>query len=382
MRVPKYRRNPDGRAFVQVNKKRFYLGTFDTPESKKAYRDFIAQLMGRPELPPTASAAGLTVSELAMHYLAHAESYYGDSGEFRNVSVAVTDFVKLFATEAGPKLGPLHLLKYQEALVSGGYARKTINARLSRVKRCLKWCASRQLIEPAIYHGACTVDGLRAGRSDATELPPVQPVPLATVETTLKYVAPVVAAMARTQYLCGMRPSEVCRMRLVDIDRSGDVWIYRPADHKNTWRGKVLVKAIPAAAQKILTPWLTDDLNAWIFTPAASVEWWAQQTRKKKARRKPAKASRRYTSCTYGKAIGYGVKRANRAGEKIADWSPNQLRHSIAGELSRKLGQQAAQRWLGHARLDTTAIYAQLNADELVGIAKALEEIESLAAGE
>ena len=390
MHVPKYRRNPDGRAFVEYKKRRTYLGQFGTASSKKAYRDFVAGLVGDPQAAPTQSVTGLTVAEAAADYMLQAERYYAGSGEFNNVRVAVDDFVKLFASDELRELSPRHLLEFQRQLVAAQYARTSINSRVSRVKRWLRWCASRELIPVGIYEGVRSVDGLRTGRSAATESEPVQPVKLADVEKTLRHVAPVVAAMARVQYLCGMRPSEVCRMRACDIDQSGPVWFYRPAKHKTAWRGVLLVKAIPAPAQKLLAPFLANDPDAWLFTPRMSRDFWKKSVPRKskvwayelRQRKRQKPSDRPYTSATYGKAIKYGIERARRAGEAVAYWQPNQLRHAIAAELSRTLGQQAAQRWLGHSRLETTAIYAGLNAEELAQIAAAVDRLASPAAEE
>lgn len=388
MRIPKYRKNGDGRAFVEYRKQRTYLGVWGTPESERRYRRFIGDIMAdAPAAEPVTSA---TISHLCERYLRFAERYYSTDGrptqEFTNVENAIDDFAVLFGQRLAATIGPRDLRTLQSELVTAGYARTTINARLSRVKRCLRWCASEELLPRSIIDGLWAVDGLRKGRTDAIEPAPVEAVPIEHVIAILPHVSPPVAAMIQVQYLCGMRPQDVCGMRLCDIDRSSDVWIYRPESHKNRWRKKTLLKGIPPIAQKILAPFIKDDHTAFLFSPRMSVAWWAtQRPRKSKvhryelrqreaAKRRAAKRvlPARYTSASYGKAIAYGIARANRAGASVLGWSPNQLRHAIAGELSRTLGQQAAQRWLGHVRLETTALYDELHAAELTDIASRL----------
>lgn len=386
MRLPMYRNNGDGRALVEHSKKRYYLGKYGTPESIKAYQRFIAGLTSGIYEPPEPIDCNATVIELAERYLLFAERYYATdgkpTGEFFNVRCAVQDFIQMFGEDRGDQIGPRMLLALQDNLASRDFARTTINSRINRIRRFIRWCVSREFLPAAIYQAVITVDGLRKGHSYAYEPSPVEPVSLEAVEATLRFVAPVVADMARIQYLCGMRPGEVCKMRLADIDRSGPVWFYRPTVHKGTWRGKSLIKAIPKAAQEILGPYFTDEPDALLFDPRASVEWWAQQVprktkvhryelRKRAAAKKTATAKpRAWTTCSYGKAIQYGIARGRKAGLEIPDWMPNQLRHAIAGEVSRQAGQQAASRWLGHSRLDTTAIYDELNALELAQIAE------------
>jgi integrase len=78
------------------------------------------------------------------------------------------------------------------------------------------------------------VAGLRAGRTDAREKPPVGPVSDEAVERTLPYLTATVASMVRLQRLTGMRPGEVVLMRAVDIDMGDPTcWVYRPARHKS-----------------------------------------------------------------------------------------------------------------------------------------------------
>ena len=83
---------------------------------------------------------------------------------------------------------------------------------------------------PGVYHGLLSVDGLKCGRTAARERPPAKPVPDAHVEAPLPHLGPQVAAVVRVQRLTGKCPG--------DIDRTGQVWVYRPEKHKNKWRGQ------------------------------------------------------------------------------------------------------------------------------------------------
>ena len=72
----------------------------------------------------------------------------------------------------------------------------------------------------------------------AHESQPVQPVPAVLVDITMPFLPPVVADMVRFQRLTGCRPGEVCLLRPCDLDRSGDVWAYRPESHKTEHHGR------------------------------------------------------------------------------------------------------------------------------------------------
>jgi integrase len=60
-----------------------------------------------------------------------------------------------------------------------------------------------------------------------------------TLTGTVKHLSPTVVDMLEVQRLTGMRPGELCGMRPGDIDRAGDVWIFRPGSHKMEHKGRL-----------------------------------------------------------------------------------------------------------------------------------------------
>ncbi|MBQ2821866.1 MAG: tyrosine-type recombinase/integrase, partial [Thermoguttaceae bacterium] len=64
-----------------------------------------------------------------------------------------------------------------------------------------------------------------------------------------------------------------------------------------------------------------------------------------------------YSKDSYRRAVKRGLERAERHGVKIQHWTPYQLRHSAATELSIQLGREAAGVMLGHASANVTAGY-------------------------
>jgi integrase len=67
--------------------------------------------------------------------------------------------------------------------------------------------------------------------------------------------------------LSGCRPGEVCRLKGAELDRTGPVWKFRPRRHKTAWRNKRKVIYIGPEAQAVLTTFLRDDPEAYLFTP-------------------------------------------------------------------------------------------------------------------
>jgi integrase len=400
VRVPKYRKGSRDEAFAEYRGRRYYLGRYGSQDSRDRYRAFLARIAAEPEPLKIDPGRELTVVRLVALWLDHCKKYYVDQDgkphkEYSSNVEAMRVVLELYGREPARLFSPRWLKALQKAYIQKDYARSTINAHVARVKRFIGWCCSEEYLPATVYHGLLCVPALRKGKTEARESKDVRPVEWSVVETTLRFTSPIVAAMIQVQWLCGMRPAEVCRMRPMDIDRSGRIWLYVPARHKNSWRGTRLVKAIPQRAQEILAPFLNRPSDSYLFSPQESEKWKydqiaaaagkkrktkvypSERRRRDKARALTAKRTSRckdhYDTNSYARAIRYAIGKALADDVMIQHWSPNQLRHGIATELARTLGQQKAQRWLGHDHLDTTSIYAEITTQELVAIAEELD---------
>ncbi len=214
-------------------------------------------------------------------------------------------------------------------------------------------------------------------RSPAPELPPVRPVDDQTVDDTLPYLSRTIADMVRLQRLTGARPGEVCGLKPVDVDCSEKVWVWRPENHKNTWREKERCIFIGPKGQKVFGPYLKRDNDQYCFSPIESER---ERSRIRRLNRKspltPSQRSRKpkvnglrrpkekYETSSYRRAITRALESANKDRKaqgmvSLPDWAPNQLRHAAATEIRRLFGLEAAQVVLGHSTADITQIYAE-----------------------
>ena len=199
--------------------------------------------------------------------------------------------------------------------------------------------------------------------------------------------------MVRFQRLTGARPGEICEIRPVDVDRSGEVWTYRPESHKTEHHGRQRSIYVGPQAQAILLPYLLRDAQAHCFQPVESEQKRHEEQRKRRRTRvQPSQQHRRtskpkrvlktaYVKDTYRQAIVRGITKANKARTaEAADmgiepmllphWHPNQLRHSKATEIRREFGLEAAQVILGHAKADVTQVYAERDSRLAVEVAR------------
>jgi integrase len=233
-----------------------------------------------------------------------------------------------------------------------------------------RWAAENEVIPVAVHQALTTVTGLRQGRTEAREKPPIGPVSDADVESTLPHVSPTVAAMIRLQRLTGMRPQEVILLRAIDIDMTDPAcWVYRPSRHKTEHRGRERVIYLGPKSQAILKPFLSLQVTGYLFSPRRAVE---QYRAERKAQRKspltPSQAKRRpktipmrapgelYDDGAYRKAIRRGCEKAG-----IPIWFPNQLRHTAATQIRARYGLEGSQAVLGHKELGVTQVYAEVD---------------------
>jgi integrase len=321
------------------------------------------------DAPRGAEPDSLTVVELMAAYLAHAREYYPvKSCEPARIAEAFPVPRELFGRTRAAQFAPKRLKAVRQAMIDRGLARTLINGRVDKIKRMFKWGASESLLPVDVYQSLRTVEGLRAGYTSARESAPVRPVSDADVAATLPCLPATVADMVRLQRLTGARPTEICTIRPRDVDRSGDVWIYRPADHKTAHLGKKREICIGPKSQSVLLPYLLRADDAYCFSPAESEE--KRLAERHEQRRTPLSCGNRpgtnrsrkprrtpgdhYTRDSYRRAIHRACDLAG-----IPRWSPNRLRHSAATEIRQKYGLEAAQVALGHASADITQVYAE-----------------------
>jgi len=368
------------------------LGKHGTEASREAYGKAIAEFSASSSKARSVApvpANGLTVVELCSTYLDFAEGYYTKNGQpshwLVHIRLMITRLCGLYGRELAASFGPVKFKAVRQTLIDAGHSRPYINKLIAIVPRVFKWGAAEELVTASVYHALRTVEGLKKGRTKAREPEPVLPVEEALVDATLPHVPQIVADMVRFQRLTGCRPGEVCQLRPMDVDRSGEVWCYRPASHKTEHHGRSRVIFIGPKAQAVLLPYLLRESTVYCFSPSESMQ--KMRNARQAARKTPLRFGNRpgtnrkarparppktqYTKDSYNRAIRRGIEKANKAIQKAAEangtqkpvllpyWHANQLRHTRATEIRRCFGLEATQAVLGHAKADVTQIYAE-----------------------
>jgi hypothetical protein len=186
---------------------------------------------------------------------------------------------------------------------------------------------------------------------------------------------------------------EVVTMRSRDLTPGEPAREYRPASHKNAWRGHDRVIPLGPRAVAIIKDFLRPDHEGYLFDPRESVaEHHRRRSESRRSRPTPSELARRrgsrgggghaprYDRRSYRQAIVRACDRAfphptlsgvaptELTGEQRAElrrwrqehrWCPLQLRHSAATLIRARYGLELTMVVLGHKKEDTTLRYAQ-----------------------
>lgn len=415
-RIPKYRLHKStGQGGVVLNGRYIYLGPYDAAETRQKYHQVIAEwLAGGRQLAQPQEA--VTITELVARYWQFAQDNYGGSTasaakERRHIHIVLGILREAYGHAKAGDFGPKALRIVRQKMIERGWCRRFVNQNVGRIKRIFRWATENELIPGGVYHSLQAVLGLRRGRTEARESEPVRPVPREMIDAVLQHASRQVGAMIEMQLLTAARPGEICIMRPCDVDRTGKIWLYRPASHKTAHHGHERVIYIGPRGQEILQPFLLRPPEAYCFSPAeADAERRAAlheqrvtplscgnqpgTNRKAKPGRKPGD---HYATNSYRRAIHYSCKKAfplpshldKRDGEtceqyrarlrrskklrtevnawrKAHRWHPHQLRHNAATYLRKEFGLDTARVILGHRSAMVTEIYAEVDREKAV----------------
>jgi integrase len=418
--VPAYRlHKQSGQAIVTLpdglgGRRDVLLGKYGTQESRKEYVRVLTEWESNGRRPPQSSSApSITMNELILAYWRHARRYYGWVKEpTRGDKVSLKDALRVVRKLHGHTLardfGPLALKACRARMIRKNWARTHVNSQVDRVRRMFRWAAEEELLPGSVYDNLAKVTSLRKGKCDARESERVRPVCDEVVDATLPFLHPMLRAMVELQRLTGMRPGEVCRLRGMDLEASGPVWVYRPGsdqgaegEHKTAHHGHERTILLGPRAQEVVKPWLKTDLTAYLFSPKeAEALRNAVRRQNRKSPMTPSQVARkprqnpkrpragRYRVAAYRLAIYRACDRAFpppaplakredetwkqwrdrltagdrtelRRWRKSHRWHPHQLRHNAGTLLRKEYGIEVAKIVLGHATLNATQVYAE-----------------------
>ena len=406
-RVPSLRlHKASGQAYVVLSGKAIYCGKPDDPGTEQRYHQAIAEWLAAGRQLP-AEPTTLTVKELLARFWTHAEQYYrtvtdGRVKELEQYRLALRPLKELYANTVAAEFGPRALKAVRQKMIDAGWSRPYINKQMNRIRHVFKWAVSDEIVPGSVLYAIQAVPGLRRGRGDAAEPEAVMPVPRDRVEAIKPFVSRQVWAMVQLQLLTGARAGEITQMRPCDIDREGNVWVYRPLRHKTAHHGFERKIYIGPRGQQVLAPFLLRAPQSYCFSPAEAETdrrrrlheerttplAWGNVPGSNRRDHPERPAGERYTTDSCRRAIARACDQAFPPPEPLAKredeteaqwqkrltkdqeaeltawrkahrWHPHQLRHNAATELRKEFGIEAARIILGHRSAAITEVYAE-----------------------
>ena len=368
--------------FYDGDKRRWKsLGVWGTKEAERAYkvfcREYWASAAQEAEaLPPGFCPLGKLVTE----YLKARKNL--DSRDRGHIVTVCKILLTVCPDIPASKFSAMTYRKVRDAVVAVGlepgfrkpWSRQYINRLMNCLRGVFRWGISYDLVPPEVVAKIATVPPLRAGEvAGISDTTPRQGVPDAVVAATMPYMTPTVADMVRIQRGACMRPSEVCGLKVGDIDQSGTCWRAVLARHKTARCGVKRWIVFSADETEILRQRCRGKApEDYIFSPSEAMEerWRTMAAKRvtpttpsgllRDAARAPYRTARlgdHYDAHAYARAVKYAILAAQKAGEHVEHWTPYQLRHAAVTATSLEHGREIASLQAGHTNLSTTAIY-------------------------
>jgi len=403
------RSHVSGQSFVRVDGRNIYLGRTGDPKTIARYAVFVSEYQANGLVVPDGfdaksvdERAGLLLSSspipdehleekpmivahLCESYKVHLLKRYGGDHQVQDLARktrVIGDLLKHDSQTLIESFGPKKLKEHRQRWVNAGnISRKYANRLTNETKSLFLWGVAEELVRPEVVVALKAVKPLLGGEA-AYELDDREAVPLEVVRATAKFLSPVVRAMVRLQVTTGMRPSEICAMRPMDIDRSGPVWFYRPGSHKTKWKGQKREIPLVGDARAVVEDYINRKSDSHLFSPAEGMAWFrAKQRSERQSKVQPSQRDRRkanplkqpgekYDSGSYRQAITRACKEA-----KVTAWTPYQIRHLAGTVVAELLSLENAKALLGHADIATTQIYSKATTRQSIDAANALPSL-------
>jgi integrase len=273
---------------------------------------------------------------------------------------------------------------------SGRFCRRTINDHTFRIISIFAWGVENDLVPEATWRTLKIVKSLRKGEEGTFDNEERQPVADDVIRRTLPFMPPTLRAMVQLQRLLGMRPNEIFKMRVGDLDktRGNGLWYYVPGSYKTArFVGKIQFP-LGKPEQELIAPYLANKTpESAVFSPRTAM---AERNAERRANRKtkispshvakaearaakPTRYSEFYKRDSYRNAIEHAITKGNKVlpeDQQIPHWFPYQLRHAAATATELANSDADAQALLGHRTVNMTKRYSKAQLTQREGLAR------------
>ncbi len=360
---PAYQFHISGQAKVRLDYTDFYLGPHGSPESYARYYALLAEYNANgqkapvrqetPEESVRMADSPILVRQVVEDYR-HRELPNMSLRNRQCLGLLCDLLVDRYGDIEVNEFGPRRLEHLRDILLTKGLGKKgkpncrrQANDHTSSIVRMIEHGVCREMVPPERIVALRSLKPLRPGQ--AKDNPPRKPVPLQVVAATMPNLPASLQAVVRIQLATAARPGEILKMRPMDIDRSGQVWFYRPQKHKTTHHGKV--RAIPLVEDAVaaLAPFLEGPADQFCFLTSKGTPW---------------------NKDSYARAVTRAAVKAN-----VEHWSPYQLRRTSGQAIRDAVGAEQLQALYGHSSISMVDHYTKVNELKAIEAAKCAPRI-------
>ena|GEM_PF-510608 len=384
-----------GRFYIWLDRKRHYFAAKGRAEAEIKRKQFLANLwLGNSVIPSRAArnnppdgysppqelgTGGMLIAELASEFLKYHTPRLSKN-EGLNFKYAIGYLVELHGDMSVNDITPKKLRNVRELMVrSGRLCRKTINCYFAKLVRLFIWGCEEEWVSANVAGALKMVKHLPKGEPNTFDHPEREPVSDDVIRRTLPFTCKTIATMLQVQYLLGMRPNEIFKMRVGDIDtsRNNGLWYYMPGSYKTGRHVGKIQFPLGKPVQELIAPYLAGKSpEQAIFSPRTAMQERnaerraqrktkiapSQAARDKARAAKPSYYSEFYNMGSYRSALEYAINKGNKVlpeGEQIPHWFPYLLRNAAATDIELKHGLDQAQAQLGHKSANMTRRYSK-----------------------
>jgi integrase len=343
---PKVYHHPSGRERIKVEGKAYYLGPIGSPEARARYNELVEHFeRHRAQQTPARKARTLTVAEVVEQHFYDAQKRYDPRGrEARQFDYSVKPMLSLFAALPVDRFGLAELRKVRDEMVRLQWCRNVVARRVVRIRTLFRWAERHGLTPPGTWAALSALEPLSASDKRVRSSERRKTPEWLDFAKVCRSLPTTVRDMMLVQLFAGLRSAEVRTIRPREIDRRNpEAWVYRPAQHKNEWRGHAREIALGPRAKKVLARYLEGKPpDEYVF-----VSGWDE-----------GGVARCYTDCSYPRAVARACQRVG-----VPTMTPYSLRKLASIRAVRAGSLDHARSMLGHRSVATTAQYYTDGAD-------------------
>jgi integrase len=342
----------------------YRLGKTGSPEAAAAYHALLLRLEAAEKAKEAAQHpapfSGSTVAEAVAAWSA-GELPSLPQKEGWLYARALTVLVRVHGTLPSADFGPQQLEDVRDAMASGSWlhphekgrqglsaakggrgtkragpwCRSVCNRQVGRIKTVWRWVERRGMCPRGSWAGLRSLPSLKqGGRSQAKESPRRPDLSHADiVRVALAIKRGCARRMLLVQLWSGCRSGEVRGMLWSEINRTGPVWVWKPAKHKLAHKNIVRQIALGPKAQAVL-------LQQRRKAPTGDLVF-------------PCRGSGlEHTASVYGHTCARAARKVG-----IPRFKPYFCRHSCRDRITAALGIEHARAVLGHGQASMTGMY-------------------------